>query len=135
LPEDFVPEVGVRLSLYKRLAGASDDGHVHQLAVEIEDRFGPLPRTAQNLIELMALKASLRKLRVLSCEASARAVTLHLAADTPLNTAKIAQLAVGRPELYRVTPHGQVVRRSTERERSAGGLELARRMLREIADE
>jgi transcription-repair coupling factor (superfamily II helicase) len=134
LPEDYVPEVGVRLSLYKRLAGASDEAHVHQLAIEIEDRFGALPRTAQNLIELMALKASLRKLRVLSCEASARAVTLHLAEDTPLNTAKITQLALGRPDVYRLTPHGQVVRRSTERERSAGGLELAQRMLREIAE-
>jgi transcription-repair coupling factor (superfamily II helicase) len=134
LPEDYVPEVGVRLSLYKRLAGASDEARVTELAIEIEDRFGSLPRSAENLIELMRLKAELRKLRVLSCEASAKAVTLHLADDTPLDTKKITRLAVERPDTYRVTPHGQVVRRATERERSAGGLELARRMLREIAE-
>jgi transcription-repair coupling factor (superfamily II helicase) len=134
LPDDYVPEVGVRLSLYKRLASASDEARVTELAIEIEDRFGSLPRSAQNLIELMRLKAELRKLRVLSCEASARAVTLHLGTDTPLDTKKITRLAVERPDVYRVTPHGQVVRRATERERSAGGLELARRMLREIAE-
>jgi len=134
LPEDYVPEVGVRLSLYKRLAGASDEARVTELAIEIEDRFGSLPSSAQNLIELMRLKAELRRLRVLSCEASARAVTLHLRDDTPLDTKKIARWAVERPEIYRVTPHGQVVRRATERERSSGGLELARRMLREIAE-
>jgi transcription-repair coupling factor (superfamily II helicase) len=133
LPEDYVPEVGVRLSLYKRLAGASDEARVTELAIEIEDRFGSLPRSAQNLIELMRLKAEMRPLRVLSCEASARAVTLHLADDTPLDTKKIMRLAVERRDIYRVTPHGQVVRRATERERSLGGLELARRMLREIA--
>jgi transcription-repair coupling factor (superfamily II helicase) len=133
LPEDYVPEVGVRLSLYKRLAGASDEAHVHELAIEIEDRFGALPRAAQNLIELMSLKATLRKLRVLSCEASARAVTLHLGADTPLDTARITKLALERSDLYRVTPHGQVVRRATERERSGGGLELANRLLQEIS--
>ncbi|HEU4578312.1 MAG TPA: transcription-repair coupling factor [Polyangiaceae bacterium] len=133
LPQDYVPEVGVRLSLYKRLAGAADEAHVHELAVEIEDRFGSLPRAAQNLIELMRLKAQLRKLRVLSCEASARAVTLHLREDTPLDVAKITRLALERPELYRVTPLGQVVRRATERERSAGGLALAATLLREIA--
>jgi transcription-repair coupling factor (superfamily II helicase) len=133
LPQDYVPEVGVRLSLYKRLAGAADEAHVHELAIEIEDRFGSLPRAAQNLIELMRLKAQLRKLRVLSCEASARAVTLHLRQDTPLDVAKITRLAVERPELYRVTPLGQVVRRATERERSAGGLALAASLLREIA--
>jgi len=63
-----------------------------------------------------------------------RAVTLHLRDDTPLDTKKIARWAVERPETYRVTPHGQVVRRATERERSSSGLELARRMLREIAE-
>jgi transcription-repair coupling factor (superfamily II helicase) len=133
LPADYVSEVGVRLSLYKRLAGASDAADVHELAIEIEDRFGALPRAALNLIELMRLKAELRKLRVLSCEASARAVTLHLREDTPLDVAKITRLAVERPELYRVTPLGQVVRRATERERSAGGLALAASLLREIA--
>src|SRR5690606_3979311 len=134
LPEDYVPEVGVRLSLYKRLAGASDEARVTELAIEIEDRFGSLPGSAQNLIELMRLKAELRQRRVLSCEASARAVTLHLASDTPLDTRKITRLALDRPDIYRVTPHGQVVRRATERERSLGGLELARRMLRELAE-
>ncbi|MEY4544875.1 MAG: hypothetical protein RL685_1070 [Pseudomonadota bacterium] len=133
LPSDFVSEVGVRLSLYKRLAGAADEAHVLELAIEIEDRFGSLPRAALNLIELMRLKAQLRRLRVLSCEASARAVTLHLREDTPLDVAKITRLAVERPELYRVTPLGQVVRRATERERSAGGLALAASLLREIA--
>lgn len=133
MPSDYVNEVGVRLSLYKRLAGAADEAHVQELAIEIEDRFGSLPRAAQNLIELMSLKAQLRKLRVLSCEASARAVTLHLREDTPLDVAKITRLAVERPELYRVTPLGQVVRRATERERSAGGLALAALLLREIA--
>ena len=53
--------------------------------------------------------------------------------DTPLDVAKITRLAVERPELYRVTPLGQVVRRATERERSAGGLALAATLLREIA--
>ncbi|HWO14668.1 MAG TPA: transcription-repair coupling factor, partial [Polyangiaceae bacterium] len=67
LPEDYVPEVGVRLSLYKRLAGASDEARVTELAIEIEDRFGSLPRSAENLIELMRLKAELRQLKVLSC--------------------------------------------------------------------
>ena len=34
-------DVGVRLSLYKRLASASDEGHVSEIAAEMEDRFGP----------------------------------------------------------------------------------------------
>ena len=80
----------------------------------------------------MRLKARLRQLRVLSCEVSERAVTLHMGSDTPLDVKKIARLASERPDLYRVTPQGQIVRRATERERSAGGLALAARLLAEM---
>jgi transcription-repair coupling factor (superfamily II helicase) len=133
LPEDYVSEVGVRLSLYKRLASAGEEADVVQLAIEIEDRFGRPPTVARSLFELMALKARLRQLRVLSCEASARAVTLHLRDDTPVDTAKLARLAVEQPEVYRLRPGGQIMRRATERERSPGGLALAATLLAEIA--
>jgi transcription-repair coupling factor (superfamily II helicase) len=43
LPEDYVTDVGVRLSLYKRLASAADEAHVSEIAAEMEDRFGAPP--------------------------------------------------------------------------------------------
>ena len=50
-----VSEVGVRLSLYMRLASAGDDAEVSEIAAEIEDRFGKPPLPASHLIELMRL--------------------------------------------------------------------------------
>ena len=44
LPEDYVTDVGVRLSLYKRLASAVDEAHVAEIAAEMEDRFGAAAR-------------------------------------------------------------------------------------------
>ncbi len=132
LPEAFVPEVGVRLSLYKRLASCREQDEVHALAVEIEDRFGPLPASAQSLVALMRLKTQLRELRVTACDANARAVTLHLRADTPLVTERLMTLVGTHPATHRLTPRGQVVRTPTERESSAGGLELAARLVREL---
>ena len=46
LPDDYVSDVGVRLSLYKRLASALDEAHVGEIAVEMEDRFGAPPPEA-----------------------------------------------------------------------------------------
>src|ERR1019366_5859776 len=92
LPEDYVTDVGVRLSLYKRLASATDEGHVTEIAAEMEDRFGAPPDEARRLVKLMALKTELRRLRALGCEANARVVTLHLRDDTPLDPAKITVL-------------------------------------------
>ena len=76
LPEDYVTDVGVRLSLYKRLASAVDEAHVAEIAAEMEDRFGPPPEEARRLVQLMSLKTELRRLKVLGCEANARSVTL-----------------------------------------------------------
>src|SRR5436190_2484181 len=53
IPEDYIAEVGVRLSLYKRLASAPDEADVADLAAEMQDRFGPPPLPARRLVELM----------------------------------------------------------------------------------
>jgi transcription-repair coupling factor (superfamily II helicase) len=132
LPETYIEEVGVRLSLYKRLASALDAADVDRMEVEIEDRFGRLPLAAQNLVELMRLKAELRSLHVLACEASAKAVTLHLRDDTPLDARKVVELAAKRSDTYRVTPQGRVVRRASPAELPKGSLWLARTMLEEL---
>src|SRR5204863_360185 len=46
LPEAYVGDVHVRLSLYKRIAAAESDAALDDLAAEIQDRFGPPPRAA-----------------------------------------------------------------------------------------
>ena len=104
LPDDYVSDVGVRLSLYKRLASAIDEAHVGELAVEMEDRFGAPPPEARCLVRLMTLKCELRKMRVLGCEANARSVTLHLRDDTPLDPKKILELVKLPRSLYKLTP-------------------------------
>jgi transcription-repair coupling factor (superfamily II helicase) len=104
LPEDYVSDVGVRLSLYKRLASAIDEAHVGEIAVEMEDRFGPPPPDARSLVRLMTMKCELRKLRVLGCEATAKSVTLHLRDDTPLDPKKILDLVKLPRSPYKLTP-------------------------------
>jgi transcription-repair coupling factor (superfamily II helicase) len=111
LPEDYVTDVGVRLSLYKRLAGAVDEAHVADIAAEMEDRFGAPPEPARRLVKLMALKTELRRLRVLGCEADARSVTLHLRDDTPLDPAKVTALIRKTHGAWKLTPDMRLTRR------------------------
>ena len=111
LPADYVDETGVRLSLYKRLASADDEAHVHDIAAEMENRFGPPPEDARRLINLMSLKTELRRLKVLGCEASSRTVTLHLREDTPLDPKKVTDLVRKPRSPYRLTPDMRLSRR------------------------
>ncbi len=133
LPDDYIDEVGVRLTLYKRLSSAADEGEVNDLAREMEDRFGPPPLAARRLVELMRLKTELRRLRAVGCEASARSATLHLLQDTPLDPRKISALVGGKKSLYQLRPDGRLTRRASEAEAMSDGLTLADRMLSELA--
>jgi transcription-repair coupling factor (superfamily II helicase) len=111
LPESYVAETGVRLSLYKRLASADDEAHVEEIAAEMEDRFGTPPPEARSLVKLMSLKTELRRLKVLGCEASGKSVTLHLRPDTPLDPKKVTELVRKAKSPYRLTPDMRLTRR------------------------
>ncbi len=132
LPDDYVEEVGVRLSLYKRLASAEDEAEVMQLAAEMEDRFGEAPAEARQLVELMRLKADLRRYRVTVCEASGGSVSLRFRDDTPIEPAALAQLVATQKAKYRLSPDGRLTRKAKESERALGSLELAEKMLEEL---
>ena len=56
IPDDYLPDVHARLTLYKRIAGARDDLALRELQVEMIDRFGLLPTQVKNLFAVAALK-------------------------------------------------------------------------------
>jgi transcription-repair coupling factor (superfamily II helicase) len=57
LPEDYVPEASERLRLYQRLARVRSESGVRDMRRELEDRFGPLPQPAENLLLIVRLKS------------------------------------------------------------------------------
>ncbi len=133
LPEDYISDVGVRLSLYKRLASAHSPDEVSDLANEMEDRFGPPPVEARRLVHLMSLKTELRKLRVLACEATRKGVTLHLADDTPLDSAKVLKLVQQKGSAYKLSPDMRLSRKTKDTEPFVSGLEATDKLLSELA--
>jgi transcription-repair coupling factor (superfamily II helicase) len=130
LPEDYVGDVGVRLSMYKRLASAIDEAHVAEIAEEMEDRFGSPPEEARRLVQLMSLKTELRRLKAVGCEANARTVTLHLREDTPLDPRKILELVRAARSPYKLTPDMRLSRRF---DGTTNGLANAETVLSEVA--
>jgi transcription-repair coupling factor (superfamily II helicase) len=132
LPDDYVDDVGVRLSLYKRLASAADEAEVDEIAAGMQDRFGPPPIEARRLVELMRLKTELRRLSALGLEARARSATLHLRDDTPLDPVKVGGLVARKGSPYKLTPDARLTRRALDTEAFPDGLGLADRMLSEL---
>jgi transcription-repair coupling factor (superfamily II helicase) len=56
IPEDYVPDLAVRMALYRRLNDAEDQQEIESLSAEMIDRFGPLPSATANLIKLIEIK-------------------------------------------------------------------------------
>ena len=56
IPEDYVSDLNVRMSLYRRLSGLESRADIDAFAAELIDRFGPLPDEVRHLFEIVAIK-------------------------------------------------------------------------------
>jgi transcription-repair coupling factor (superfamily II helicase) len=62
LPDNYLPDVHLRLVLYKRIAAAASADELRELQVEMIDRFGLLPEPAKNLFRIAGYKQTAREL-------------------------------------------------------------------------
>jgi transcription-repair coupling factor (superfamily II helicase) len=61
IPEGYVPDLGVRLGLYRRLAEMTTTEELDGFAAELVDRFGPMPDAVKNLLDVVAVKQMCRR--------------------------------------------------------------------------
>jgi transcription-repair coupling factor (superfamily II helicase) len=62
LPDEYLPDVHLRLVLYKRISAAANADELRELQVEMIDRFGLLPPPAKNLFRIAEFKQAARVL-------------------------------------------------------------------------
>ena len=79
IPEDYVPDLAVRMALYRRLNQARDKAEIEGLAAEMIDRFGELPSATQNLVRLIEIKHQAIEANIAKIDVGARGtlVTFH----------------------------------------------------------
>ncbi len=79
IPEDYVPDLAVRMALYRRLNDAGDKAEIESMAAEMIDRFGPLPEATKNLVRLIEIKHQAIAAHIAKIDVGARGtlVTFH----------------------------------------------------------
>ena len=79
IPEDYVPDLAVRMALYRRLNDAEDQQEIESLSAEMIDRFGPLPGPTANLIRLIEIKRQAIDANIAKIDVGAKGtlVTFH----------------------------------------------------------
>ena len=105
IPDDYVPDLSVRMALYRRLNDLDEAEDIESFAAEMADRFGPIPQPAQNLLRLIEIKQNALVAGVAKIEVGTRGTLVSFQGDTPPNVpgllayvAKLGETAKLRPD-------------------------------------
>jgi transcription-repair coupling factor (superfamily II helicase) len=102
LPEDYLPDVHVRLMQYKRIASATSNEELRELKVEMIDRFGLLPDPAQTLFDVTALKLKVQPFGISKIEAGPRGGRMVFGAEPKFDPANLIHLIQTRPQEFKL---------------------------------
>ncbi|QYJ73538.1 transcription-repair coupling factor [Shewanella sp. FJAT-51649] len=102
LPEDYVGDVNIRLSLYKRIASCDSEEALDELKVELIDRFGLLPDATKNLMEMTLYKHQATRLGATKIEVHAKGGSIEFSDDHVIDPGFIIGLLQSQPQIYRM---------------------------------
>ncbi|MGQ0618775.1 MAG: transcription-repair coupling factor, partial [Panacagrimonas sp.] len=102
IPDDYVPDVHMRLVLYKRASEAVSESALGELKVEMIDRFGLLPPQAERLFDAARLRIAGEILGLTKIRAGARSAVLDFGPTPAINPARLIKLIQSQPKVYRL---------------------------------
>jgi len=102
IPDAYIGDVHVRLSLYKQIAAAKDDAALDDLSSEMIDRFGSLPPETQNLLRIARLKLLARRLGVRRLDLSPQGGYVLFEKKNAVDPAAVVRLIHKQPKGYRL---------------------------------
>jgi transcription-repair coupling factor (superfamily II helicase) len=102
LPEDYVPDVHLRLILYKRISACRDAEEQRELAMELIDRFGLLPPPAKNLLRIAAIKLRAARMGITKIDAADAGGYLLFGDESNIDPVALVQLVQNTSRTYRL---------------------------------
>tara|TARA_B110000438_G_scaffold293477_1_gene333399 strand:+ start:3603 stop:7112 length:3510 start_codon:yes stop_codon:yes gene_type:complete len=102
LPDDYIFDVSLRLSLYKRIASCKNKQALDDVQVELIDRFGLLPQAAKNLVHIAKLKLKAEKIGITRIDAGPAGGSIEFSVDTKVDHMFIFGLIQQQPKIYKM---------------------------------
>jgi transcription-repair coupling factor (superfamily II helicase) len=108
LPPDYVPQIGERLALYRRIARAADDAQISLLFEEMTDRFGRMPLEARLCLETARVRWRARKLHLSRLDAASQNIRLLFTEASPIDRMKLLARVQADPRHHALRPDGSL---------------------------
>ncbi len=109
IPDTYVADLSVRMNLYRRLAGLNSRDEIDAFAAELIDRFGPLPQAAENLMQVVALKALCRRAGVDRVDAGPKGAVIGFRNDQFANPAGLVAWFAAHQGTAKLRPDHRLV--------------------------
>ncbi|WP_343314857.1 transcription-repair coupling factor [Brucella sp. BE17] len=109
IPEQYVPDLQLRLGLYRRLADLEDPQEIDGFGAELIDRFGPLPEEVQHLLKIVYIKALCRKANVEKLDAGPKGVVIQFRNGTFNNPVALVKMIGEQGSMAKIRPDQSIV--------------------------
>lgn len=108
IPENYVPDLHLRMALYRRLGELDDLREIDGFGAELIDRFGPLPIEVQHLLKVVYIKALCRKANVEKLEAGPKGVVVQFRGKQFPNPAALVGYIAKQGTMAKIRPDHSV---------------------------
>lgn len=102
IPADYVPDMHLRLTLYKRIANATKQEALQELQIELIDRFGLLPPSVKALFQITQLKQLASSLGITKIDSNELGGFIDFKVEASINVERLIRLIEQYPQIYKL---------------------------------
>ncbi len=137
IPEDYVPDLDVRLGLYRRLSSLSTKVELEGFAAELIDRFGTLPKEVNTLMLVVRIKAMCKRAGIAKLDGGPKGATIQFHNDKFASPQGLVEFIQNQRGLAKVKDNKIVVRRDWKKDsdKIKGAFAIARDLAEKVMAE
>ena len=136
IPEAYVPDLDVRLGLYRRLSTLLTKVELEGFAAELIDRFGPLPKEVNTLLLVIRIKTTCKRAGIARLDVGPKGATVQFHKDKFANPMGLVEFLQAQEGRARIKDNKIVLSRdwTSEADRIRGGYAIARDLSEKVAE-
>ncbi len=109
IPESYIPDLQLRMGLYRRLAELENAREIDAFGAELIDRFGPMPTEVEHLLKVVFIKALCRKANIEKLDAGPKGVVIQFRDKNFANPAALVRYISEQGSSAKIRPDQSIV--------------------------